>query len=131
MLGLRTPRALSIGVVFPEEADDLVHRRLRIHAADGPRRERAARVRDRQRPLDRVAGEHRGQVAGVERIPRPGRVERVDRGGAGTDQPFAVGRDGALAARLRDDDAGALGEREDRVVELGRVRDSGGLGRVR
>ena len=42
-----------------------------------------------------------------------------------------MGRDGALGARLRDDDAGAFGEREDRVVELGHVRDAGGLGRVR
>ena len=108
--GRRHPERLTrLSAPARSSAEDLVHRRLSIHAADGPRRERAARVRDRERPLDRVAGEHRGQVAGVERIPGPGGVERVDRGGAGTDQPFAVGRDGALGARLRDDDAGAFG----------------------
>jgi hypothetical protein len=32
---------------------------------------------------------------------------------------------------LRDDDAGAFGEREDRVVELVDARDARGLGRVR
>src|SRR4029450_12007619 len=59
-----------------------------------------------------------------------GRGEPVDGESGAAAEPLAVGRECAIGTVLRDDDAGALGEREDRVVELVDARDAGGLGRV-
>ena len=94
--------------VPPEEADDLAHRRLAIHAADGPRRERAARVRDLEAILERVAGgiEARYPASNASPAPVVSSASTVGPPARTSRSPWAAYY--LLGPRLRDDDAGAL-----------------------
>ena len=83
---------LSGGVALSEVPEDLVH----VGCASTPPRpgSRARRTRSRSRAIARAGRRQASrQVPGVERVPRAGRVERLDRGSGAADEPFTMGRE--------------------------------------
>src|ERR687897_3061830 len=114
-----------------ERADGLLHRRLSRGAPERPPRQRRARDRERQTPVERPSAKPSGDEPRGEGRPGPRRVDDVDGDRLGADDLIAPHREAAALSELHGDDRAVFGQRLGRDVHIVDAGDRADLDRVR